>query len=115
VLDNFQLITNHSRITLFVILSVNWEKIRKISKTALIAALETCAKKFDRNSPIAAKKCRILISIINNPWENTLIDFLNSTKQPVKGDTKAPPPTYPVISNQSNSPHNFLCDKTPDR
>ena len=89
--------------TLSVILSVDWVKIQKISKTALIAALESCAKKFDRNAPLAAKKCRILISIINDPWENTLIDFLNSTKPTVKGETKAPPPTYPLISNQSNN------------
>jgi hypothetical protein len=81
---------------------VDWVKIPKIQKTLLSTALETCAKKLDRNSPIAAKKCRILISIINDPWENTLIDFLNSTKQTVKGETKAPPPTYPVVSNQSN-------------
>ncbi|XP_059491053.1 bromodomain-containing protein 4-like isoform X2 [Neocloeon triangulifer] len=93
------------RKTLEVILSINWEKIPKINKTCLLTVLETCANKLEKKSPLASERCRILARLIKDPWDSTLVEFLNSTIQTAKGDkldseSKQLPPAYPVLNNQ---------------
>ncbi|CAB3382491.1 Hypothetical predicted protein [Cloeon dipterum] len=87
------------RKTLFVILSVHWDRILLIKKTVLLTALENCASKLEKKSPVAAERCRILNRLIKEPWCNKLVEFLNSTDTSRGEEGKPNPNQYPSISN----------------